>query len=251
MLDKNKITNKEIERKFRNARVHALNIQSAISDTSSCAVNPKDWRSLHHFIKECKSRKNDYWTKEGPNAPFIQAIVTAYDTFKDVPNPLVAPYRSSGKEINRPNDDQDLINNRIGIDTILNQLNMLVLILETIDQTAYLAMLNAALISANNIIDVMIEAGDSPVAETDMDTLKNVIKFHQKHHFTKKSARRRNFIIITENFRCLQVDATGLIIRAELGNSTCLDNIVGAIRTLIDLTTSQNKNASSMEKKAA
>jgi hypothetical protein len=224
MLDKNKITNKEIERKFRNARVHALNIQSAISDTSSCAVNPKDWRSLHHFIKECKSRKNDYWTKEGPNAPFIQAIVTAYDTFKDVPNPLVAPYRSSGKEINRPNDDQDLINNRIGIDTI---------------------------ISANNIIDVMIEAGDSPVAETDMDTLKNVIKFHQKHHFTKKSARRRNFIIITENFRCLQVDATGLIIRAELGNSTCLDNIVGAIRTLIDLTTSQNKNASSMEKKAA
>ena len=78
-------TNAEIIEKLKIVQAHVAKIQSAISEGGSGIVDPKDWHSLHFLASLYTEPKNSYWTKEGPNAPFIQAIIQAYNGLANKP----------------------------------------------------------------------------------------------------------------------------------------------------------------------
>ncbi len=79
------ITNAEIVDKLKIVQTHVSNIQAAIAEGGSGRVDHKDWNSLHYLVIKYKDPANAFWTKEGPNAPFIQAIIKAYNSFANKP----------------------------------------------------------------------------------------------------------------------------------------------------------------------
>ena len=79
------ITNAKIIDKLQIVKAHVSNIQSAIAEGGSGEVDHKDWNTLDNLVTKYKDQANEFWTKEGPNAPFIQAIIKAYNSLANKP----------------------------------------------------------------------------------------------------------------------------------------------------------------------
>jgi hypothetical protein len=217
MSDKYKVKDAKTVEKLKKVQAHVVNVQNAISEGGSGKVAVNDWESVIHLVKEYKEPANNYWTKQGPNAPFIQAIIHAFD--------------SLGNKLPK----QDSVVDTNAINTILANIQKQIDHVKPGDQQVSLVELNEALVSVQNIIKAISEGGDEPVSADDMHTLTSLVNLYRVHHWEHKKNPDKHVVKnLIEKFNQLVLDAGGLVESDNLMNTERMNFIERDIQALVN-----------------
>jgi hypothetical protein len=247
MSDRNEITNEEVIRSLKVAQAHVTHIQTAISEGGSGVVYPNDWQSLQHLVKKYKDPKNSHWTKQAPNAPFIQAIVRAYDSLANKPprqdfeadtNAINTILANIQKQINNydahtETSQRDKSLNHIEIHHKRPKEPESSAHLNRSDKAAIIEVLQTGLESVYNIHDAISEGGEVPVAQSDMEALILIVESLKAAPWSHKSLYKHEIQSIESDFKHLKLDKNSLPESDNIENSKRLDYIAKNMQKII------------------